>query len=231
MRIFAGMERYSEVRGLVWDWNGTLLDDAEACVRSINRMLARRGLACIDPERYREVFGFPVRQYYETVGFDLLREDWDAVAVEFHDAYAEFAVRAGLRAGARETLLALRESGLRMAVLSSCEQAMLEGMLQAHGVKEFFTEVCGQPNLHGGSKVNTGRLLVAEIGLRPQELLLVGDTTHDFEVAQEIGCRCVLLTGGHQSEPRLRRCGCPVLSGPDELRRIFETLARPTAGC
>ena len=46
---------------VIWDWNGTLVDDAWLCVEIINELLARRGLAPITPCKYSAVFGFPLR--------------------------------------------------------------------------------------------------------------------------------------------------------------------------
>ena len=56
---------------IIWDWNGTLLDDTWLCVEGINQALIKRNLTPISEDRYREVFTFPVRDYYKKLGFDL----------------------------------------------------------------------------------------------------------------------------------------------------------------
>ena len=68
---------------IIWDWNGTLLDDAEMCLEAINIMLKKRNLPELSMERYRDVFTFPVIEYYREVGFDFTLEAWDPVATEF----------------------------------------------------------------------------------------------------------------------------------------------------
>ncbi len=188
---------------VIWDWNGTLLDDIQPCVDAINRMLAVRRLPPIDRERYRNIFDFPVKSYYRTLGFDLATEDWDAMAKEFHRHYGELVAEVGLRPGTVEALATIQSRGVRMSVLSACELTILERMLQEHGIREYFDHVYGLDNLYATSKLEQGHRLLEALEAPPEEILLVGDTNHDHEVAEELGIRCVLLTGGHQSRSRL----------------------------
>jgi phosphoglycolate phosphatase len=200
-------------RHILWDWNGTLLDDVSACVAAINRLLRRRALPTMGIARYRATFTFPVRNYYRRLGFDLRREDWDRLAREFHAAYAQTARTARLRPGSRALLRELRRAGIPMSVLSASEQNLLRRMLRRRGIAGFFRSTAGLDNLNAASKTRLGQRLMASLGVDPRHVLLVGDTVHDFDVAQSLGCRCVLVAGGHQSEERLRACGCEVLEG------------------
>ena len=79
------MNRYSHI---LWDWNGTLLDDVWLCLDIISSMLIRRGKKGIDSKRYKTIFGFPVQTYYERPGFDFRKESFDSAATEFCDNYA-----------------------------------------------------------------------------------------------------------------------------------------------
>jgi phosphoglycolate phosphatase len=196
---------------LIWDWNGTLLDDAAASLASLNVMLVRRRLPPITLRRYRRSFGFPVKPYYAQLGFDLGTEDWDRICVEFHEAYRRFARDSRLRPGASRALQRFRGLGLRMHVLSASETGLLEAMVRARGIADCFISLRGLDNLHGGSKEKTGLSLMAAHGIAGRDVLLVGDTSHDHEVACALGCRCVLMEGGHQSPERLRACGRPVV--------------------
>jgi phosphoglycolate phosphatase len=214
VRVITGKTGISHI---VWDWNGTLLDDIGACVETINRMLLRRSLPALDTARYREVFGFPVRNCYLVLGFDLEREDWDAVAREFHDHYAEVSTDVGLRSGAEPVLRRLHENGTPMSILSACEVELLDRMMWRCGVQTLFDRVYGLTDRYAHSKLDLARRLLADLRLPADAILMVGDTTHDYEVSAELGFQCVLVAGGHQSEERLNRCGCRVLSGPDRL--------------
>ena len=98
---------------VVWDWNGTLLDDVRVSVGAINRMLERRGIPGLTVERYRDIFGFPVRDYYESIGFDFARDDWDGVSREFVQDYDALATDVQLTEGVRPVLERLKEEGKR----------------------------------------------------------------------------------------------------------------------
>lgn len=62
------------INTIIWDWNGTLFNDIDICIESINLLLFERGIDQIDKKRYLEVFDFPVRDYYERIGFDLKKK-------------------------------------------------------------------------------------------------------------------------------------------------------------
>jgi phosphoglycolate phosphatase len=206
------------IEHIVWDWNGTLLDDAEACVAALNPMLSQRGLPGTDVGEYRDVFNFPVKEYYRTLGFDFSRDDWDGVSREYHALYAVTSAKARLRDGALEGLGRLKARGVPMSVLSACEISLLERMLGERGIRGFFRHIRGLSDLYATSKLDLGRALLADIALPADRVLLIGDTLHDYEVARDLGCRCLLLAGGHHSERRLARCGADVAA---DLRDVF----------
>ena len=214
--------RADKIQHVVWDWNGTLLDDAQACVNAINILLARRGVACIDMAHYRETFGFPVIDFYRRINFPLEGEDWDSLAREFHGLFlADPTIR--LQDGARDVLAQVRRRGLRQSILSASEQGILTRMLADFGIQDYFTEVFGVDNLHGASKMDLGRSLLRKLALPPEHILLVGDTLHDAEVAHALGIRCVLVAQGHQSVPRLEQAGIPVFGSLAELACYIKT--------
>ncbi len=188
---------------IIWDWNGTLLDDVQPCIDAINRMLKVRQLSCIDREQYRNIFDFPVKDYYRRLGFDLASEDWDAMAKEFHRHYHELTTPIGLRFGIKETLGAIRDCGIPMSILSACEITILERMLKERDIRHYFDHVFGLDNLYANSKLDQGQSLIRILGLPTDEMLLIGDTNHDHEIAEQLGLHCILLDGGHQAEHRL----------------------------
>jgi phosphoglycolate phosphatase len=213
--------RIDGIQHVIWDWNGTLLDDVEACVGAINPLLRQRGLARLSPSSYRAKFGFPVKAYYAALGFNMASEDWDALAKAFHRHYARTSRASPLRAGAMATVRSLRARGLAMSVLSASERSILRRMLREHGIAAFFDHVYGLDDLYAGSKLELGRQLVNSIGIAPDRILLVGDTQHDFDVARDMRCHCALMTGGHQSAPRLAECGCVMVRSPAGIPRIL----------
>ncbi len=204
-------ERSENLPHVVWDWNGTLLDDTAACVHALNRLLHRHGVRPVTETAYRNDFGFPVRDYYRRLGLLVTPESWEILTREYHVHYAETSLRAPLRRGAREALETLRRARIRMSILSACETGILERMLMARGIRPFFQHVYGLPNLDADSKLDIGKTLMAQLGVPSSRVLLVGDTCHDWEVAEILQCQCVLLAGGHQATWRLQECPCEVI--------------------
>ncbi len=188
---------------IIWDWNGTLLDDVSACIGAMNVMLKKRDLALLDTEHYRNVFTFPVIDYYRTIGFDFDREPFSVLAEEYIALYQATAHNAPLRPGAEETLRRLAASGCRQIVLSATETGSLERQVTIRGVHDYFEELLGADNIHAHGKIDIGR---EYIRIRPEldltAAVLIGDTFHDYEVSRALGCRCILLKNGHQNLKR-----------------------------
>ena len=165
--IFNAQMNTRQVRHIIWDWNGTLLDDTAACVESINLMLGRRRLPPVDVRRYRDHFVFPAKDYYVTLGFDFVKEDWDAVAREFHKFYRVASANSPLREGTVEMLTRMKQSDMPMSILSACESSLLDQMLRARGIRDVFVHVRGLSDLYAASKLAIGRILMPELNLSP----------------------------------------------------------------
>ncbi len=210
------------IRAIFWDWNGTLLDDAHVCVASINRLLAPRGLPLIDVPKYREYFVFPVIDYYRKLGFDIDHEDWDALAREFHAALREVD-DSSLRPEAIPVLRKIKALGIPQYVLSLCEQSILERKVKGCGVSDCFARLQGVDNLDGGSKIEVGRHLIASLALDPADVLMIGDTLHDSEVACALGCRCILVACGHQTPARLAASGRTIVPTLNDALDLIRT--------
>ncbi len=208
------------LRHIVWDWNGTLQDDVQAAVNGINRLLEERGLPTVDVDKHRDLFAFPVSNYYTALGFKLENENWPLLAKTFITAFLADESTTLFR-GTVPTLTLLASHGIGMSILSASEQATLEQSLARHGIRQFFREVKGLDNHGAGSKLHMAEALFTTIGTPLDDVWLVGDTTHDKEVADAAGCNCILLASGYQSRERLQQCGCPVLDSVSDIPAFF----------
>ena len=204
-------------RLMVWDWNGTLLDDAALGCAILNEMLGRRGLATISMERYREVFRFPIEEYYRECGFCFEQEPYDDLAKEYWVLYQQQVTTAPLVRGAQQTLGALQALGLSHTILSASEQGHLQQIVRARGLAPYFEDIIGLRGIHAKSKLEAAKVWMQSHGLCGEQLLLVGDTTHDVETAQALGCQALLVDWGHCSHARLAATGMPVCSSMAEL--------------
>jgi len=214
---------------VIWDWNGTLLDDAWLSVEIINQLLTERGLSAVTAERYQQVFGFPLEGYCRKLGFDLERESYAALSDAFIEIYEKRRLECCLRDGACQTLEKLRQARVEQSLLSAYKQETLAELVVHFGLGEFFEAVVGVDNHYGEGKIERGRQRIAELPLPGEQILLVGDTLHDLDVARAMGVDCALVPSGHQHRRRLEAGGTRVI---DHLHEVVEMVGdRPVNRC
>lgn len=197
-------------RHLIWDWNGTLLDDLDYSIGVMNALLDRRQLPRLDRARYHNLFDFPVRAYYGRLGFDPAQDSFESLSVEFISGYDARRLDCDLHASARSVLASARAAGFGQSILSAYRHETLVEIVTHFGIASHFDHITGLDNIHAHSKVALGRELVRRVALPPREILLIGDTVHDCEVARELGVDCALIAAGHHPAERLRGTGAPV---------------------
>lgn len=187
---------------VLWDFNGTLLDDAHLCVKSVNVLLRDAGLPVITLEDYHQKFTFPVRDYYADLGFDMEKADFAALSEQFHEHYHACLDEALIFPGTFEVLEEL--SHLNHHVLSAANIHDLNRMVDKFGLRPHFKSVYGLGDRLAHSKVELGKELIRTQALDPKTCVMFGDTLHDLEVGEALGLDVILVTGGHQHESRLR---------------------------
>ncbi len=205
---------------IIWDFNGTILDDVQTGIDSVNLLLRNRNLPEIpDADAYRNVFGFPIRDYYQRLGFDFTKEPYEEVAVEWVEAYLRNVPQAPLCSGVLETLAFFRANQVSQVVLSATKLEMLENQLQQLGIRHYFEVVMGLDNIYATSKA---QLSIDWKQRHPNKsMLMIGDTIHDFEVAKLMGAACILVEGGHQTRDVLTSTGCEVVHNLFEIITLY----------
>ncbi len=197
---------------VIWDFNGTLIDDLDLAVQCINEQLARRSLPPLTTSSYRSVFGFPVEDYYRRIGLDPDSEPMADLSAEFFSAYDRGLKACSLHDDAVETLQLFKRRGCTQFVLSAMEENRLRATADHLGIGEFFAGIYGLSHLEGDSKLSRGRDLLRDFDIDPRTTMLVGDTRHDAEVAGALGMSATLVAQGHQSLVRLQDTDSPVYS-------------------
>ncbi len=218
------MRKIMKYTHIIWDFNGTLFQDIDAGIESVNTMLRERSLPEIPSvEAYREVFRFPVIDYYRDVGFDFDAEPFDVLAPIWIDLYNKNSADAPLQVGAIDALEEFRRLGVAQILLSATEINMLTGQITSLGIREYFDEVLGLDNIHANSK----KAIAVDWAKRNPTAhpLFIGDSLHDAEVAVAAGADCVLVANGHQSRARLAPCGFPVYDSLIELLNELKKVA------
>ena len=197
---------------IIWDWNGTLLNDVDICIDVINELLVKRNHRLLDKDRYREIFTFPVRDYYADAGFDFSNEPFDKIAIEFIDMYHEKLKRANLFQDVVQVLRSFRENGFRQYMLSAMEHESLIASVKNKGIFDYFHGISGIHDHFAASKIDMAKNFMQESAIEKNRCYLIGDTIHDYEVANELGVRCLQVANGHQSYERLLTTGCDVVT-------------------
>lgn len=185
---------------VIWDWNGTLLDDTPAALGAQNALLERRGLKTLSLEEYRETFSFPTLKFYEKQGIVLT----DDISKEFHDTY--YSLPAKLNEEAVAAVRYLAERGIGQSILSALRQDHLEKDVKRYFAAEHFDHIVGSDNLDGATKFERGQTLLKTLkteGLSPNEIVMIGDALHDKEVADSLGVKCLLVSVGGHAHHRL----------------------------
>ena len=200
----------SPIRQVLWDWNGTLLDDLTYAIGVRNRTFPAFGLPRIGSvAEYHRQFTFPVRRYYERAG--VTDETFVAVAHAWMAEYVRGFDAVPLHGDAVETLARFAAAGVRQAVLSATRRDMLESQIARFPIRAYFTDVLGLSDIYARSKEAVGLDYLARCGVPAASTLMIGDTLHDAEVARAMGTGCVLVARGHQSRETLLTAGVPVM--------------------
>ncbi len=206
------------IKTVIWDWNGTLFDDLKICIATENEMLKKRNLPTIDSlEKYFECFTFPIKKFYENLGLDFTKESYEDVAAEYIMGYEGRLPECKLMSGAEETLARIKNAGIQQAIISASGSESLKKQMQPFGINEYFSEILGIHDNLAESKVGLALSFFRESGIDPKEAVFIGDTLHDFEVAEAAGCRCILIAAGHHSREMLESTGAKVLDSINEL--------------
>lgn len=200
------------MRHVIWDWNGTLFQDLDITVESVNEALAIVGAGPIDAGRYRDHYTRPVQRFYETVlGGELRPVEWQRIDAAFHAAYRRRIAAARLTPDAAAALGAVRAAGATQSLLSMWRHDDLIGFVTPLGVAAFMERIDGNRDDAGGTKTAHLRRHVAALaaaGVGPG--LVIGDALDDAAAAAAVGVACVLYDGGSHHRSELDAAGVPV---------------------
>lgn len=207
---------------IIWDYNGTIIDDVDISVKIENQMLQERHLkAGYTKEQYRQLFCYPIIDYYYKIGYTFQSESYAEMAEEFNALYDKYFDQCGLCEGFQETIQKSIARGYRNVILSACEDNLLKQQCCQLGIDSCFDEIFGIDNKLAGSKVDMAKDWMNHSDVDPRECIYFGDTTHDLETARAIGIeRCILIAQGHQSYEILKETGAEVKHSLKEVKLI-----------
>ena len=209
---------------LIWDWNGTLFNDVELCAEIMNILLMQESLPKISLHRYKEIFTFPVIEYYKIAGHTFETRSFEDLGKQFVEEYEMRKSGCQLFPGVLELLFELEEKKINQHLLSAYEQQFLNKILKYYKIDNYFQNIFGLDNIYAIGKTHLAHKLAKKIRSNKAagNILLIGDTIHDYEVAKEINSDCILMSHGHQDEERLLKLGISVVKNFNELNNLLK---------
>lgn len=195
-----------EYKNLVFDFNGTLVNDVDICFNILNEMLTLTGHPTVDMNTYLHIFTFPVYDYYLKAGFDLKgKDDFGKLADYFTGHYLHGFPSLKTYPEVIPTLKKYY-GNKRLFILSATREDLLEKQVDILGISSYFDDIIGIRNIYASSKIKTAEeYFGTHPEIRMNETLFIGDTLHDDEVAKDLQADSVLVAKGHQAKDVLTK--------------------------
>lgn len=210
------------VKFIFWDFNGTIIDDRKICWELLNELLKEEGKKEITYNRYFEVFGFPIKEYYKKAGLTFTKRTYEEMADWFIENYQPLSLSQKLYPGVKETLETLNNKGLINICLSASLEENLKEQLNHFNISHYFHEILGTNNVLALGKKDVAQKYLEENEINPKNCLLIGDTIADDELAKSLGIKPLLFTQGHQSEKRLLKTESQTIDEIENIIKIIE---------
>lgn len=207
---------------ILWDWNGTLLDDIDFSVDCLNQLLGEHDYPNnFDLTTYRAIFGFPIEDYYRRSGFDFEKHPFPILAKRYIEIFVPGSKACHTMPAARDALGAIHASGMKQVVLSASPTDLLTQQIAERDLTDFFDEILGLDDIYAKSKTARGTAWMAQSGIDPATAVMIGDTDHDADVAAAMGVRCILCTNGHQNREILAATGAILIDSLAQLPALL----------
>jgi len=209
---------------VIFDWDGTLMDSTAVIARSLQA--ACRDVGCPVPSEEEALFviGLNIADTFKRVVPDLDEEGRRRLADRYRHHFLAGESEAPLFGGVREMLADLHGRGRRLAVATGKARRGLDRALDATRLREWFEATrCAD---EGFAKPHPGMLLglLDVTGVDPARALMVGDTTHDLELAANAGVDAVAVTyGAHPESLLMTRPAQARVGSVTELHRWLAT--------
>lgn len=216
---------------VIWDWNGTLLDDLPVTVAAANDALAPLGADPIDADVYRDHYTRPVQRFYERVLERAMTDaEWAAADVIWRASYMRGLDGAALADDALRALDRVHAAAhASQSILSMWWHDDLADLAARFGVARYMQRMDGNDGASGSKKAGMLKRHIAALGHDPASMVVVGDSVDDAAAAVANGVRVVLYDGGTHHHRELVATGYPVARTLLEALQLAG-LGAPAAG-
>ena len=205
---------------IIWDFNGTIIDDVGAALSAVNDMLIKRSQPVIDLEKYQSAVDTPIWRFYETVFLEGTITPKEAVK-EFDEGYEKHLQPNPLMYGIVHLLEYFRSLGITQAIVSASHVDKVKNRLKELGIIEYFDAVLGRSDYMAEDKTYLAKDYFDTNNLKSSETVVIGDCVNDFDVAESLGCDCILNTKGHQGRRELSVTTAEIIDSLYELKNLI----------
>ena len=175
--------KYSHV---IWDWNGTIVNDAQFCVELVNELLLEFNQEQVSLEFYLDNFQFPVSSYYSKIGLPTDSQSTNRISSQFINNYRRRFQSCPTQRGVRACISKLKEFNVNQSVLSAGNQIDLNTFVSHYKLSPYFNFISGVSNFFAHGKADIALKHFNKLALPSSNVLLVGDTLHDAEIAEHL---------------------------------------------
>ncbi|KOX23880.1 HAD family hydrolase [Nocardiopsis sp. NRRL B-16309] len=206
----------NDITHIVWDWNGTLLDDNHANLAAVNAVCAAFGRPPVELEYWRSVFRRPlVPCYEELLGRAFADGEWERAEELYDSHYLEHLPSCSLSEGVPDVLHTWRDGGGSQSLLSMASHDHLVPLVAERGLTGHFERVDGRRfETEQDSKAEHLVRHLDQQGVDPAKVVLIGDIDDDARAAREAGANAILVTSGLMAPERLAATGALVVDTP-----------------
>jgi len=203
-----------------WDWNGTIVNDAFVFVDILNVFLKKQNLPLMTLKKYRATFCFPISRFYKQINLYQSDKNFEKLSQDFMVLYSQKMKHPKLVKNILSLLVYFHKKNITQCVLSAQNQNTLNFLVDFYGLRKYFSFVVGVQNNLALGKIKQARFLEKKISGK-NDIVVVGDTSLDWLVAQDVGARCVLVDWGHNNKKRLLQHSPLVCSSVESLKRAL----------
>ncbi|MCL2468697.1 MAG: HAD family hydrolase [Alphaproteobacteria bacterium] len=187
---------------VVFDWNGTLINDTWLTWRAVNEILVTLGGRAISEEQYKAAYRMPLKAMYQELGLSrrIIEEQEEIVFKIFGDVYQSLVHKTTLHEGTRETLHYLKKQEHKSLILSNHNRPCIERQLKRFGLETYFDEVLANaPDEYKNIMHKAGKKDRLDDWLKRHKCyggIVVGDSPEEMDIALQHGFTSVAVESG-----------------------------------